>query len=250
MVRHHVPERTGVLVIVAPALDTDPLGHRDLNVVDVTAIPDRLEDAVGEAEDQDVLDGLLAQVMVDAEDLPLRQHLPDLPVEGAGRLEVPAKRLFDDDAPPAPLLGGQSRSTELADDRAEHAGGCGQIIEAVAPRALFVRNPREKGLELLVAARVVEVTPQVMDAPEELVPEGRLDRRCGECVQTAFHLLAKLLGPEVLAGQPDDGEVIGQQSASLQVVQCRDELAPGQIPRGSEDHQRTRVAGSRPAAGR
>jgi hypothetical protein len=38
-------------------------------VVDVVAVPERLEDGVGEAEDQQVLHRLLAQVVVDAVDL-------------------------------------------------------------------------------------------------------------------------------------------------------------------------------------
>ena len=52
------------------------LGHRDLHVVDVAAVPDRLEDPVAEPEDEQVLDGLLAQVVVDAEDLRSRKTLP------------------------------------------------------------------------------------------------------------------------------------------------------------------------------
>jgi len=42
-------------------------------VVDVFLVPERLEDAVGEAEDQQVLDGLLAEIMVDAIRLALRE---------------------------------------------------------------------------------------------------------------------------------------------------------------------------------
>ena len=49
----------------------DVLGRGDLDVVDVVAVPDRLEQPVGEAEREHVLDGLLAQVVVDAEDLVL-----------------------------------------------------------------------------------------------------------------------------------------------------------------------------------
>jgi len=33
-------------------------------MIDIAAIPDRLEDRVGEAEEQDILGGFLAQVMV------------------------------------------------------------------------------------------------------------------------------------------------------------------------------------------
>jgi len=40
-----------------------------LHVADVVAVPDRLEQAVGEAEGQDVVDRLFAQEVVDPEDL-------------------------------------------------------------------------------------------------------------------------------------------------------------------------------------
>ncbi len=71
-----------LLVVAAALLDADRFRHRDLHVVDVAAVPDRLEDAVGEAEDQDVLDGLFAQVVIDAVDLVSRRStLRDLAVE-------------------------------------------------------------------------------------------------------------------------------------------------------------------------
>ena len=71
----------GLLVERAAILDADRLGHRDLHVVDVAAVPERLEDPVAEAEDQQVPDGLLAQVVVDAVDLRLAEDLADLAVE-------------------------------------------------------------------------------------------------------------------------------------------------------------------------
>ena len=61
----------GLLVEGAAALDAEVLGHGDLDVVHVATVPDRLEDAVGEAEDEQVADGVLAQVVVDAVDLRL-----------------------------------------------------------------------------------------------------------------------------------------------------------------------------------
>ena len=71
MVLEHVAQGAGLVVVVGPVLDAERLGDGDLNVVDVIAVPDRLEDRVGEAEDHDVLDGLFAQVVVDAVDLGL-----------------------------------------------------------------------------------------------------------------------------------------------------------------------------------
>ena len=69
MVRHHVAQRAGRVVIIAAAADGQRLGDGDLHVVDMVAIPDRLEQAVGEAQHQNVLHRLLAEIMVDAENL-------------------------------------------------------------------------------------------------------------------------------------------------------------------------------------
>src|SRR5215467_13651149 len=69
MVRDHVPQCAGFFIETAAALDTDGLGNRDLNVVDMVAVPQRLEDAVGETQHQDVLDRFLAEKVIDPIDL-------------------------------------------------------------------------------------------------------------------------------------------------------------------------------------
>ena len=59
-------------------------------MVDVVAVPDRLEQAVGEAEGEDVLRRLLAEEVVDAEDLLLGEGLVQRGVErGALARSVP-----------------------------------------------------------------------------------------------------------------------------------------------------------------
>ena len=63
----------GLVVVAAALLDADGLGHGDLHVVDVAPIPDGLEDAVGEPERHQVLDGLLPEVVIDPIDLVLGQ---------------------------------------------------------------------------------------------------------------------------------------------------------------------------------
>ena len=73
------------VVVAAAAAETDVLGHGDLHVVDVVRVPDRFEQLVGEPQRQDVLHGLLAQVVVDAEHRLLREDAVDHLVELAGR---------------------------------------------------------------------------------------------------------------------------------------------------------------------
>ena len=74
VVLDQVAQRAGLVVVAGAGADADVLGGGDLHVVDVVAVPQRLEHAVGEAERHHVLHRLLAQVVVDAEDLGLLEH--------------------------------------------------------------------------------------------------------------------------------------------------------------------------------
>lgn len=76
-------------------------GCADLDAVDVVAVPQRLEDAVREAQHENVLHRFLAQIVVDAVNVPLGENIAQQSVQLAGRFEVAPERLFDHDAPPA-----------------------------------------------------------------------------------------------------------------------------------------------------
>ncbi len=75
---NHVAQSTGSIEVAATHLDANGFGIGDGDVIDVTAVPDGLEDAVAEAEDHDVLHGLFAEVMVDAVNLFFREHFLDV----------------------------------------------------------------------------------------------------------------------------------------------------------------------------
>ena len=57
------------VVVASPATDPDVFSLCDLHIVHVVGVPDRFKHGVGETNGQDVLNCLLAQVVVDAEDL-------------------------------------------------------------------------------------------------------------------------------------------------------------------------------------
>ena len=63
--------------------DAEGLGRAELDVVDVGAIPDGLEDGVGEAQRKEVLDDLLAQEMIDPIDIVFVERTGDVGVEDA-----------------------------------------------------------------------------------------------------------------------------------------------------------------------
>ena len=85
MGHHHVAEGPGALVEAGPGVDREGLGHVDLHVVDVVAVPDGLEQPVGEPEGQDVLGRLLPQEVVDPVDLVGEEDAVHGVVEHLGR---------------------------------------------------------------------------------------------------------------------------------------------------------------------
>ena len=113
VVLHHVADGARLVVIAAAAADAEAFGDGDLDVVDIIAVPDRLEDAVAKAEDQDVLHRLFAEVVVDAVDLLLLEDALQLVVELLGAGKVLAEGLFDDEAGPAAICGAE-RPTSLS----------------------------------------------------------------------------------------------------------------------------------------
>jgi hypothetical protein len=81
------------------------------DVVDGVAVPQPLEDRVGKAEHQDVLHRLLAQVVVDAEELLLVGELGQFLTEALRRRQVRAEGFLHDEPLPtgALFLGQQPR---------------------------------------------------------------------------------------------------------------------------------------------
>ena len=99
-------------------------------MVDVVAVPNRLEDGVGEPQHQDVLHGLLAQVMIDAIDLVFVENAMHGFVQALRRIGVAAERLFDDDPPRPVHFVGQSASAEALHRLFVELRRRGQVVDA------------------------------------------------------------------------------------------------------------------------
>jgi hypothetical protein len=59
VVLEHVPQHANAVVVAGAVLQAHFLGHGNLHVIDVVAVPEWLKDGVGEARNQDVLNCLL-----------------------------------------------------------------------------------------------------------------------------------------------------------------------------------------------
>ena len=73
MVLQHIANSTGLLIKRPAPFDADRLCGRNLNVVDVVPIPDRLKDPITKTEDENILNSLLAKIVIDAKDRGFRE---------------------------------------------------------------------------------------------------------------------------------------------------------------------------------
>ena len=96
MILHHVAQGAGFRVVVGAALHTDILGYRDLDVVDKVVAPHGTEQRVTETHRQQVLYGLLAEVVVDAPQNICAQT-PDVYSRNEYEPNVKRARLHSDD---------------------------------------------------------------------------------------------------------------------------------------------------------
>ena len=91
MILDHVADGARLIVKGAAALDAEVFRHGDLHALDMVAVPERLQERIGEAEEEHVMHRPLPQVMVDAEDRRLVEGAEQDLVELLRRGEVVPK---------------------------------------------------------------------------------------------------------------------------------------------------------------
>src|SRR5439155_2683104 len=203
--------------------------HCDLHAIDVAPVEHGLQERVGEADVQDVLDRLLAEVVVDAEDRLLREHLVQDRVELLRGREVAPEGLLHDHARVHRAAG----LGQVFDDEREHAGRDRQVVERVLRLGELGLQPLEGG----------EVGIVAVDVAQE---RGQLRKR--------LRIEAPVLG-HARPGPRD--ELVARPSrlghahhrnveapAADEALERGKDLLVGEVARGAEEHQRV---GARPA---
>jgi hypothetical protein len=226
------------VVVAGAAADPDVLRHGDLHVVDVVGVPDRLEHRVGEAQRQDVLHRLLAEVVVDPEDRAAREDVGESLVQLTGRGLVVAERLLHHDAAPRPLTGpGQVVLLELTDHVAEEPWRDRQVERVVAVGAASLVELLDGAPERAERRVVVEVAGHEAEALGQLVPHLLAELGPGVLLHRVVDDLGEVLVRPVTPREPGEAEPGRQQAPVGEVVDRRHHLLPGQVAGDPEQHQ-------------
>ena len=234
MGHHHVAKRAGRLVEAGASAEPQRLGHVDLHVVDEVSVPDRLEQAVGEAEGQDVLRRFLAEEVVDPEDLVLGEDLCSLRVQRYRAGEIGAEGLLHDDA-------ASLDKTGLGQQPHRRQGGAGrhaQIVHATALAAQRLLRRLDRRLERAGAGR------------QRHVVQGLRRRRpsrprspCGvENCSSASR--ASLRKPSASSSSSETPMIRqpGMKPAAAQMEQARQQLPPRQVTGGAHQDDDLRIS--------
>ena len=183
---------------------------------------------LAKAQGEQVLDRLLAKVVVDPEDLRFGEDLADRVVDRARRFQVLADRLLEYDAG---FLADQPVGSEVAADRAVEVGGGGEIIgpHLIGPLV-------ELGHEVDPAALAGAVHRRVVDVGEE-PGEGVLGQIGGghEALEGVAGVLAERVRRQIRARGADDPAGLGDLPVPEAVEQGRQKLSRGQIA-GRAEH--------------
>uniref|UniRef100_A0A0N4ZKZ0 Secreted protein n=1 Tax=Parastrongyloides trichosuri TaxID=131310 RepID=A0A0N4ZKZ0_PARTI len=228
MVLHHVAQRA-VLVVIGPAVaDADRFSDRDLHMVDGQIVPQRFEDGVAEAQGDQVLHRLLAEVVIDAEHLPFVKGVGHGVIDFEEALQVAADRLLQHDAI---VLLGQTCRLHGRDDAAVERGRHRQ-----EGGRLSLARPR---LQRAQALGVGGVHRQIVEAGGQALPTGLVPGAVGLGAgpHRLAHLGDVLLGGFLRPGGADDLQLRRQEPVVIQEVERRQKHPHGQVAAAAEQDQ-------------
>ena len=228
VVLHHVAQRAAAVVVAASLLDTDLLGDRDHHARDVLAPPQRFEQQVAETQRHQVLHRLLAQIVVDAEDLAFGEVPAHRLVDALAGSEVVPERLLEHQSDPLvvqPRLGDALRNALEQVRRGRH-------VDHDRLRATGANPVRDLGVAFLlrqvdraIAQHLGEAC--VLGIVERLVPV--------QALEVLVHPVA--IGGVVHLGarRGKHAAGAGQRAVAPSLEERGHQLAPGEVAGAAEE---------------
>src|SRR5260370_23689149 len=148
-----------------------------------------------------------------------------------------AERFFDDDTGPlAVLFLGEAGLTELLHDGREKSLSDREIEKPVAAGVVLLIDIVDLLRQTLERLGILKVTLDVIDPFGEPGPNCGVDlggRIFGDFFRES---LAKTFRSEIVAGEADDGELLGEQIVTGKVAERGNELPLGEVAGGPEDN--------------
>src|SRR5262245_7199858 len=109
MTLNHVAQCAGSFIESRTLLNAQRFRNGNLHMIDIIAIPQRLEDSISESEDEKVLYRIFSQVMIDAIHLRFVENAEHDLIKAPLRFQVASKRLLDDNARPGFVVDGMGQ---------------------------------------------------------------------------------------------------------------------------------------------
>jgi hypothetical protein len=207
VVLNHIAERAGGLVVSpAPTFHPCCFSGGNLHLVDEPPVEKRLEDRVGEPEDEDVLHGLFSEIVIYPEYLRFVEISQQRCVETPRRCKVAPERLFDHQSlKSVAFLGGPAAClAQMFCYRGERFRRHRQVEQVIALGLISrveLAQPLAKRFVLFRSVGVRDVIePSLCEAP----PERFVNRLgTGMCLDGGEHLIAELLVASRPAGDAE-----------------------------------------------
>ena len=191
VILNDVPDGADGVVEARAPLDSESLGHRDLHALDPVAVEAALEERIGGAKVDDVLDRLFAEIMVDSENGLFGKEGIERLAQRLGRGRVVPEGLFEDQASSLRQPDGRQVRRHLL----EEIGRKRDVVQRMFRIA-------QRGSNALERRRVVVVDGDVLELAGERFEGRTVDTAVRR--QTLFRAVDERLFSERLSSDRDD----------------------------------------------
>src|ERR1700740_2322788 len=98
MVLNYVADGPGLIVEASASLYSEVLGHRDLETLDVVAVPEGFHKSIGETECEHVVHCTFSEIVIDAENVGFLENTKQNFIQLLCRGKIVPERLLHDDS--------------------------------------------------------------------------------------------------------------------------------------------------------